>query len=75
MGESSQSEHVEIFADALREADKQRVADQRMADGDFIQMRQPAEDDEVVEIQIVSGVHAEPQRMRKLRGARVVRDL
>src|SRR5712691_4688152 len=68
-GESSKSEHIEVFADALGEADKQRVADERMSDRDLVQVRQAAENHEVVEIEIVSRVHAEPERMRQLRGA------
>src|SRR6266850_1882435 len=67
--EPLQSEHVEVFADALGEADKQRVADQRVADRDFVEVRQPAEHHEVVEIEIVPGVHAEAERMGRSCGS------
>src|SRR5712691_10498641 len=65
------SQDIKKFADALREADKQRVADERVADRHFIEMRQAAEQHEVVEIEVVTRVHAEAERMRELRGAGV----
>src|SRR5947207_11275304 len=67
----SGGEHIKEFAHALAEADKKRVADERVADRHLVEVRQPPEHHEVVEIEIVPGVDAQAQRMRKLRGTRV----
>ena len=48
------------------EASKNRVADQRMTDGNFIQMREVGKDLEVCEIQIVAGVDPHTQSMSLL---------
>src|SRR5262245_52287544 len=48
------------------------MADQRMANRDFVEMRQLPEPNEVVEIEVVAGVDAKTQRVRELRGARIV---
>src|SRR5438132_733330 len=65
----SGSEDIEKFADALRQADKQRMAHERVADRHFIEIRQPAEQHEVVEIEIVPRVDAESKRVGELRRA------
>src|SRR5437762_13913976 len=73
-GEALHRQHVKIFAHTLRQADEDRIADEGVADRDFVEMRQPAEQHEVVEIEVVPGVHAEAKRMRELRRARVERE-
>src|SRR4030095_9782531 len=39
-----------------------------MADRDLVEVRQPAEQDEIIEVQIVSGVHAETEGSSQARG-------
>ena len=58
--------------DALGQADEQRVADQRVADRDFVEVRERTKHHEVVEVEIVAGVHAEAERVREFRGPRVL---
>ena len=42
-----------------------------MPDGDFIQVGEVAEDDEVMSVQIVTGIDAESEFVRQTRGLRV----
>ena len=42
------------------------MADQRVADRHFVEVRQRRNSDEIVEIEIVAGVDAEPERVREL---------
>ena len=62
-----------IIANALRQTDEHRVADERVANRDFVEMRQPSELDQIVEIEIVAGVDAKTEGVRELRGARIRR--
>ena len=61
-------QRIEIIADRLREPDVQRVADERVADRDFLQVRQPSEERKIGQIEIVSCVHTKTQRVRELGG-------
>ena len=54
----------------LVETDEQRAADQGVADRHLVEVRQRAEQHEVVEIEIVPGVDAEAERVRERRGRR-----
>ena len=49
----------------------QRVADQRMADRNLVEMRQRAEEHEVVEVEVVAGIHAQAEAVRQLGGGGV----
>ncbi len=50
------------------EADEQRVADQRVADRDLVEVRQAAEQRQVVEVEVVAGVDAEAEIVGQLGG-------
>ena len=56
----------------MSKPDENGVADQRVADGHFRELRQAAEDHQVVQIEVVAGVDAETQRVRVLRGLDVL---
>src|SRR5678815_4833341 len=47
------------------------MADKGVANRHFVQMRQAPELHQIVEIEIVAGVHTKTERVRKLRGPRV----
>src|SRR6187401_1520549 len=56
-------EHAQILADAAIQANEQRVADQGMTNRHFLEMRQRSEQNQVVKVQVMSGIDAETQRM------------
>ena len=64
-------QRIEIIADRSLEPDVQRVADERVADRDFLQVRQPPEERKIGQIEIVSCVHTKTQRVRQLGGISV----
>src|SRR5947207_11909266 len=66
---ASRREHLEIFANASLETDEDRVADQRVADRNFVEMRQATEQHQIVEVEIVTRIHTKTECMRQLRGA------
>ena len=47
------------------------MADQRVADRHFVEVRQAAEQHQVIEVEVVPGVDAETKRVRQFRGASV----
>src|SRR5690606_32115951 len=57
-------EDLEVFADDLLEAHEERPGDEGVADGDFVEVGELAEEWEVVEIEVVAGVHAEAAGVR-----------
>ena len=59
-------EHAQVLTDAAIQADEQRMADERMANRDFLQMRQRPEKRQVVEVEVMPGVYAKTQRVREL---------
>ena len=50
----------QVLADDAIEADEDRAADDGMTDRHLVEVRHPAEDREVVEIEVVAGVDAKP---------------
>jgi hypothetical protein len=58
----------QIIADGAVETDVERVRDQRVADRDFVEMRQRAEERQVVQIEVVARVDAEAQRVGEVGG-------
>src|SRR5262245_1093297 len=64
-------EHAQVLADAPIQANEQRVADERMTDGHFLEMRQCSEENQVVKVEVVSGIDAETKRMGELCRGRV----
>ena len=63
----------EIVTNAAVQPDPQRMAHERMADRHFVEVRERAEQHEVVEVQIVAGVHAQPERVRAVGGRGIAR--
>src|SRR5690348_8302551 len=57
---------IEILPDTLRQPDEQRMTDERVTNRHFGQMREPPEHHQVLEIEIVPGVHREAHRVRRL---------
>src|SRR5687768_12744575 len=57
-------QHVEVLANGLGESDEDRVANQGVSDRHLVEVRKAPEDHEVIEVEIVSGVHADAKGMR-----------
>src|SRR4051812_31847617 len=62
---------IEVLMHGLFEPDEERVADERVPNRDFVQVRQAPEEGQVPQVEIVAGVHTEPGRVRKLGRGRV----
>src|SRR4051812_8494856 len=64
---SAGAEERKVFPNDRIEPDEQRPRHDRMTDRYLVQKRQGAEEREVVEIEIVACIDAEPKGMRELR--------
>src|SRR5258708_1506397 len=60
---SALRKHLQIFSDGCFEADVKGAADECVADRHFIEVRQCAKQNEIIEIEVVAGVHAQSQLM------------
>src|SRR5579862_2617408 len=58
----------EVFAHDGLEADKERARHDRVPDRHFVQMRERAEHRQILEVEVVAGVHAKAEGLRSLRG-------
>ena len=63
--------NAQIFAYDGVEATEERPRHDGMADRHFVKMRKRPKHREVVEIEIVAGIHAKAERVRRTRGAGV----
>src|SRR5580765_2219322 len=65
---------VQVILDGLRQADPQRVTDERVADRHLGQVRQRPEEHQVLQIEIVSGIDAQTEFVREPRRRHVARE-
>src|SRR5688500_12817411 len=61
-------QHLQVLANAAIEADEERVAHEGMTDRDLFQVRQTAEEHQVVQVQVVSGIDRKAQRRGQASG-------
>ena len=66
----SETTRLKVLSHGAFEADEQRVADERVADRHFVEVRQRAEERQIVEVEIVAGVDAETELVRERRERR-----
>ena len=59
----------QVFAHGPAQPDVECVADERVADRHFVEMRQGVEQREVAQVEVVTGIDAQAQRVREARRA------
>src|SRR5262252_6183165 len=73
-GPSGLPEHVEVLANHRAQTDEHRARNNGVSDRDFVEERQFTEDDEVREIEVVSGIDAQPDPVGEACGIGIARE-
>src|SRR5688572_14317508 len=71
-GPSGRPEDVQVLADAAVEPHKHRAADQGVPDRHLLEVGQRSKQDQVVQVQIVTGVDAQAERVCELSGGDIL---